>query len=347
MTEIVNCHTETTRSDLANSRAADFTVRPRSIAIRVFTTFTAVAHGTHAVHGDSDCFVSFRAQGAKAHSASDKVLDDAFTRFDFGNIDRSRFLELEETAERCETFGLIVNELGVSLELFVIAHLHRLAECSDRLRSPQVAFAFAAIAVLTAFLENAASVGKSDMATSVDFLSDFVDFLSDFLETDTFDAACSTREVLVDKFAVETNGFENLGAAVAAERRDTHLGHDLQEALIHSLDVVGCCRDRVHVEFAGMAHVRNAFESEVRVDDRCAVTEQKGKVHDFADFTGLHNQTDFRADACFDERAVHASGCQKRRHRDVAPIHVLIGKDDDVEAILHGADSGSHPARRG
>ena len=86
-----------------------------------------------------------------------------------------------------------------------------------------MAFAFAAIAVLTAFLENAASVGKSDMATSVDFLSDF-------LEADTFDAACSTREVLVDKFAVETDGFENLGAAVAAERRDTHLGHDLQLA---------------------------------------------------------------------------------------------------------------------
>ena len=211
VTEIVDRHTETTRSDLANSRATDFTVRSRSIAIRVFTTFTAVAHGTHAVHGDSDGFVSFRAQGAKAHSASDKVLDDAFTRFDFGNIDRSRFLELEETTERCEAFGLIVNELGVSLELFVIAHLHCLTECSDRLRSPQVAFAFAAIAVLTAFLENAASVGKSDVATSVDFLSDF-------LETDTFDTACSTREVLVDKFAVETDGFENLSAAVAAKR---------------------------------------------------------------------------------------------------------------------------------
>ena len=331
MTEIVDRDTETARCNLADGGTANFTVRPRSIAIRVFTTFTAVAHGSHAVHGDSDGFVSFGAQGAKAHGARDKVLDDVFAGFDFGNIDRSRFLELEESAECGKAFGLVVNELGIGLELFVIAHLHCLAECGDGLRRPQMAFTFAAVAVLAAFLENAACIGKSDVATSVDFLSDF-------LEADSFDTACGSREVLVDKFAVETDGFEYLGAAVAAKRRNAHLRHDLEETLIDSLDVVGCSRNRIHVEFAVMAHVRNAFESKIRVDDRCSVTEQERKVHHFADFAGLHDQADFRADTGFDKRAVHASGSEERRHRYITPIDILVRKHDDVETILHGTD---------
>ena len=328
MAQVVNRHAKAARSNLTDSGATDIAVCGRSIAIRIFTTFTAVAHGTDAVHGNSNRFVGFRAQGAKAHSACHKVVDNGFAGFDFRNINRSRLLELEETTQRCLTFRLVVDELAVGLELFVIATLHSLAECSERLRSPQMLFAFLAEAVLATRLKNLACIGKCDVLA-------FTHFAGDFFKTDTFDAASRTRQELFDKFLVQADSFKDLGTAVATERRDTHLRHDLQKTLVHSLYIVCSSRHRIDIQVAAMAHAGKALECKVRVDDRCTVTEQQSKVHNFADFTGLHNQTDFRTNTSFDQGAVHASHRQKRRHRYITPVNVLIRKHDDIKTVAH------------
>ena len=39
----------------------------------------------------------------------------------------------------------------------------------------------------------------------------------------------------IDQFAVETDRFKQLGAAIRVHRRDAHLGHDFQEPLIDAL----------------------------------------------------------------------------------------------------------------
>ena len=76
------------------------------------------------------------------------MLQNRFAAFNFGNIDRGRFLELEESAECRLTFGLVVDKLAVNLELFVIAALHGLAESSQGLRSPKVLLPFLAEGIL-------------------------------------------------------------------------------------------------------------------------------------------------------------------------------------------------------
>ena len=46
------------------------------------------------------------------------------------------------------------------------------------------------------------------------------------------------REVAIDERLVEADRFEDLRAAIALQRRDAHLGHHLEDALVERLDVV-------------------------------------------------------------------------------------------------------------
>ena len=62
--------------------------------------------------------------------------------------------------------------------------------------------------------------------------------LGDDVDADAADARRRAREVLVDEGALEADGFEHLRAAVALQRRDAHLGHHLEDALVERLDVV-------------------------------------------------------------------------------------------------------------
>src|SRR2546426_11829258 len=45
-------------------------------------------------------------------------------------------------------------------------------------------------------------------------------------------------EVAMHQVAVETDGLEDLGAGVALQGGDSHLGHDLEDSLVQGLDVV-------------------------------------------------------------------------------------------------------------
>jgi hypothetical protein len=63
MAQVINRYAKAARGNLANRGATDITVRCWRIAVGVFTTFTAVAHGTDAVHRNGNRLVGFRAQG--------------------------------------------------------------------------------------------------------------------------------------------------------------------------------------------------------------------------------------------------------------------------------------------
>ena len=272
--------------------------------------------------------MGFGAQGTQAHGTRHKMFHDRFARFNFRNINRRCRLELEEPAQSRLAFGLVVNQLAIDLELLVIATLHRLAERGKGLRRPQVLFAFLAERILTARLQDLACIGKCNLLA-------LAHFAGNFFQADTFDAACRTRQEFLDEFVIQAHGFENLSAAVAAERGDTHLAHNLEQSLVYSLYIICSSRHRVHIQVAVVAHIGDALESEIRVDDRGTVTEKQRKMHHFAYFATLHNQADFRANTRFHQGAVHAGRREERRHRHVAPVDVLVRKHDDVVVVLH------------
>ena len=87
----------------------------------------------------------------------------------------------------------------------------------------------------------------------------------------------------IDERLAQADGLEDLRAAVAGERRDAHLGHHLEDALVERLDVV---LDRLLVREARQLalpdHVVQRLEREIRVHRAGAVAEQQRAVVHFA-----------------------------------------------------------------
>ena len=56
----------------------------------------------------------------------------------------------------------------------------------------------------------------------------------------SLDSLCS--EVALQEALAQTDALENLGTTIASDGRNTHLSHNLEQALLHSLDIVllGC-----------------------------------------------------------------------------------------------------------
>ena len=70
--------------------------------------------------------------------------------------------------------------------------------------------------------------------------------------------------------------FEDLRAAIALQRRDPHLRHHLQNALVERLDVVrdgGVIGDACQHPL--MDHVADRLEGQIGIDDTRAVSEQQ------------------------------------------------------------------------
>ena len=99
------------------------------------------------------------------------------------------------------------------------------------------------------------------------------------------------REVAVDEAAVEADRLEDLRAAVALQRRDPHLRHDLQDALVQRLDVVadGALVGQ-SLEHPLLNHVVERLEREVGVDRAGAVADEQRDVVHFARVAGFEDQ---------------------------------------------------------
>ena len=115
---------------------------------------------------------------------------------------------------------------------------------------------------------------------------------------------------------LQADGLEDLRAAVALQRRDAHLRHHLQHALVERLDVV---LDRLVAldarQHALPDHVVDRLERDVRVDHAGAVAEQQRDVVHFARVARLDDQRAARARALAHQVMVHAGGGQQARNR--------------------------------
>ena len=130
----------------------------------------------------------------------------------------------------------------------------------------------------------------------------------------------------------ETDGVEDLGAAIGLVGRDAHLGHDLEQALTHRLDVaidhfVGIDLGR---EFAFGMEGRERFEGEVGVDGFGAVAGQHGEMVHLAGFAGFDDEAGRGAQALADQVVMHGGRGQQRRNGDAVGGDEAIAEHDDV-----------------
>src|SRR5206468_639359 len=141
--------------------------------------------------------------------------------------------EAEEAAERAQPLGLLVDHPGVLLEDVVAAGLGRVLEPEDGLGVEQVEFAIAAPLVLAALEE----LDRPDIAAAIGAAVMGERLGGDLRQADPADARGRLVEVAADELLVEPDRLEDLGAAVALDRADAHLGHDLDDALLDRLAI--------------------------------------------------------------------------------------------------------------
>ena len=160
-----------------------------------------------------------------------------------------------------------------------------------------------------------------------------LDLARDHVKADAAKLRRRSGEVAVDNGVGQAKSFEHLGAGVRGDRRDAHLRHHLQHALAERLHQVvhrGVTVDAG--DRSGARHVLDGLHREVRVDRRCAVSDQQRDVMHLTHVASLNDESDLRTRLLADEVMVHGSRQQKRRDRRALAIGVAIGQHNDASA---------------
>ena len=164
-----------------------------------------------------------------------------------------------------------------------------------------------------------------------------LDLARDDVHADAADTRRGPREVAIDERLFEADGFEDLRAAVALQRRDAHLGHHLEDALVERLDVVerGLFARHAFDDPLG-DHVVERLEGEVRVDGASAVADEERHVVHFAGVARFEEERATRTRAFAHQVVVHAGGREEARDGRALLGHATVREDQDGVARAHG-----------
>jgi hypothetical protein len=203
---------------------------------RVLAPLAGVALAAEPVHGDGQRLVRLAADRAVRHRAGGEPLDDRLDWLDLLDGDRSApvELEVEEAAERAEPLVLLVDRLRVLLEDVEPPRPGRVLEPVDGLGVEQVELPLAAPLILAPLLEGPGP----DLAGGIGAGVVRQGLAGDLLQADAADARGGLVEVAGDELLVQADRLEDLGAAVALDRADAHLGHHLDDPLLDRLAVL-------------------------------------------------------------------------------------------------------------
>ena len=118
---------------------------------------------------------------------------------------------------------------------------------------------------------------------------------------------------LLDEFARQADGVEDLRATIGLVGGDAHLGHHLQDALAHGLDVILLHFIRLERQTLAHPNLFERFKGKIGVNRFRAITCQGAEVMDFTCFTSFHNHARLHAQALPHQMMMHGRGRQKRR----------------------------------
>ena len=233
--------------------------------------------------------------------------------------------------------ALVVDDAGVFGVGSGVAAADRMLQLCHRVGRPHVLFALGTPGVFTArtqvFLhERVAAEGRAVRADG---------FLGHLENADAAHLTRGAVEVLLHEVGLQAHRLEQLRAAVAQVGAHAHLGHDFAQALADGLDIV--VDGLFGGDFGEVGHPRNRrvevgdrFECEVGVNRLGPVPGERGEVVDFAGVTRFDDQPGPHPQALFHQVVMDAGEGEQRGNGDPAPVHPLVGEDDDVVAALNG-----------
>ena len=334
--EIFRRDAEAARGDLLDRRAHGIAVRQRLEAIALLAAFAGVGLAADPVHRDRQRGMRLARDRAERHRAGGEALDDVLGRLDLVERDRLALLvlgglDLEQAAQRQQPLGLLVEDLRERLVALQRIAAHGMLQRRDRFGGPGVILAAGAVGIFAADIERvlvdrriAERVGMAARG-----------FFGDFGQADALDAGMGADEIFRDEIGLQSDGVEDLRAAIGLIGRDAHLRHHLQQALADRLDVA--LDDFIVVERGRqpVLHRDDGLEGEIRIDRLGAVAGQAGEVMHLARLAGFDDEPDRGAQAGADQMMVHGGAGEQRGDRNPVGARHAVGQDDDVDALAH------------
>ena len=152
------------------------------------------------------------------------------------------------------------------------------------------------------------------------------------IEVGALDAADGTAETQVHHLVRQADDLEQLPAAVACDRRDAHLGHDLEQTLADAAPVAATeleARFMVQGRRALAQHVEQRLIGHVRIHGRGAIADQAREVMRIPGRAGLDDDVALAAQAFFDEAVMDGSRREQRVDRDQVLLEIPVGQQQD------------------
>ena len=232
------------------------------------------------------------------------------------------------------TLGLVVDDLCVFFVRVPVVGTGAVLQLGNGVGCPHVLFTASAPCVFTAGVEH----GSQHRVVAKRCLVHAQSFFGNFKNANALHAARCASEVLVHGFGVDANGFKQLRTAIRHVGADTHLGHDLGQALTHRFDVVVDGFISRQISWQLFVQSLQSFHGQVGVNGFCAVTCQHRKVMHLAGCAGFHHQASRGAQAFAHQVLVNSRQGQQCRDGHLGGCHAAVADDQNVVAAFDGVN---------
>ena len=249
---------------------------------------------------------------------------------EFDLVHRHRRLAAIEVEQVAQCYRLLlVDQLGVFLVGGVGVARDRVLQLVDLRPLERMALATPAVAI-----EPADRQGRVVLVIGARMQSQHL--VLDAGETDARDPGDEAGEVLGAQRAGQADRLEVVAAAIARQDRDAHLRHDLEQALVDRLLVVGeRLLQREPRQQAARGAIGDRRLGEIGVDRRGADPDQHRDVVHVEALAGAHRDRAEAAQALAHEMAVHGAGGEDHRHRRTRLRARLVAQHDLLVALAH------------
>ena len=120
-----------------------------------------------------------------------------------------------------------------------------------------------------------------------------------------------SAEVCLEQRLTQAHSLEYFGTPIASDGGYTHLSHNLEEAFLHGLDIVGLGRFIVFLYLAALHQIVEDGVGEIWAEGRRTIAQQQGGVHHLPNLSALHDKRCLHTLAHGDEIVVHGAHGQQ------------------------------------
>ncbi len=298
-----------------------------AVARWIFAAFTAATLSPQAVHRDGDRLMGFLAERPIRDARRREPCADGFNRLHVLQRHRALRCEVEEIAQG--GVGTMIHRLGIVTIRFAIALLDGLMDIANHLGIEGV------ILTATTVFEEAARIPLQAVAGMVGGGMPGQEVAPQRVIPHATDPRRSASKTRLDDVLVDPDDLENLGAPVTANRRDPHLGHDLQDPVVDRFPKIGERGHHIAGDPPFLNQRANGLQRHVGIDRTRPKTDEAGVVMDFARITGLDEETTLHARAHANEVMVHRAHRHEHREGRLRGTQSAVAHEQEGVTIIH------------